>query len=92
MSEQREQRAADTTAPAAGHICVGLFDLMAFLWTLAFTGGLALLIHHVGQLSARLAFAGSAGLVAGCVTAWRRLRRLELRRWAAARPSTAATG
>jgi hypothetical protein len=39
------------------------------------------LVDRTGQLSARLAFAGAAGLVAACVNAWRRLRRVELRRW-----------
>jgi hypothetical protein len=81
MSEQYEPRPADTAAPAARHARAGLADLLAFLGVLVLAGGLALLVDRTGQLSARLAFAGAAGLVAGCVTAWRRLRRLELRRW-----------
>jgi hypothetical protein len=48
---------------------------------LVLAGGLALLADRTGQLPARLAFAAAAGLVAACGTTWRRLRRLELRRW-----------
>ena len=83
MSEQYEPRAADMASPASasGHACAGVVDLLAFLGVLMFAGGLALLIDRAGQLSVRLGFAGAAGLVAGCVTAWRRLRRSELRRW-----------
>ncbi len=81
MSEQYVPRPADTPVPAARRARVGLVDLLAFLGTLAFVSGLALLVDRTGQLSARLAFSGGAGLIAGCVTAWRRLRRLELRRW-----------
>jgi hypothetical protein len=44
-------------------------------------GALVLLADRTGQVSSRLAFAGAAGLVAACMTAWRRLRRAELRRW-----------
>ena len=51
------------------------------LGVLVLAGGLVLLADRTGQLSARLAFAGAAGLVAACVNAWRRLRRVELRRW-----------
>ncbi len=81
MSEQYEPRPADTAAPAARHVRAGLVDLLAFLGALALAGGLALLVDRTGSLSARLAFAGAAGLAAACVTAWRRLRRLEPRRW-----------
>jgi hypothetical protein len=55
--------------------------VLAFLGVLVFVGVLTLLVDRTGQLSARLAFAGAAGLVAGGMTAWRRLRRPELRRW-----------
>lgn len=58
-----------------------LADLLAFLGVLVLAGGLVLLADRTGQLSSRLAFAGAAGLVAACMTAWRRLRRVELRRW-----------
>ena len=78
MGTQCEPRAAD---PAGGHARIGAIDLLAFLGVLVFVGVLTLLVDRTGQLSARLAFAGAAGLVAGCVTAWRRLRRPELRRW-----------
>ena len=81
MSEQYEPGAADTALSAARRARAGLFDLLAFLGVLVFASGLALLVDRSGQLSGRLAFAGGVGLVAGCVTAWRRLRRLELRRW-----------
>jgi len=81
MSKQSERKIGDTAAPATRHARAGLVDLLAFLGVLVFAGGLALLVDHTGQLSARLAFAGAAGLVAACITAWRRLRRLELRRW-----------
>ena len=81
VSEQYEPGAADTALPAARRARAGLFDLLAFLGVLVFASGLALLVDRSGQLSGRLAFAGGVGLVAGCVTAWRRLRRLELRRW-----------
>ncbi len=63
------------------HARAGLIDLLAFLGALALVGGLALLVDRAGELSARLAFAGAAGLAAGCVASWRRLRRRELRRW-----------
>lgn len=80
MSEQYKVTVTDTTAQAAGLARVG-GDLLAFLGVLVFTAGLTLLIDGTGQLSARLGFAGAAGLVAGCVTAWRRLRRPGPRRW-----------
>ena len=64
-----------------GHARASLADLLAFLGVLVLAGALALLVDRTGQLSARLAFAGAAGLVAACVNAWRRLRRVELRRW-----------
>jgi hypothetical protein len=81
MSDQYEPKVTDTTAPAARPARAGLVDLLAFLGALALAGGLALLVDRTSPLSARLAFAGAAGLVAACVTAWRRLRRLEPRRW-----------
>lgn len=81
MSEQDEHKVADTPAPAARHARASLADLLAFLGVLVLAGALALLVDRTGQLSARLAFAGAAGLVAACVNAWRRLRRVELRRW-----------
>jgi hypothetical protein len=79
MSEQDEHQVADTPAQAARH--ASLADLLAFLGALVLAGALALLVNRTGQLSARLAFAGAAGLVAACVSGWRRLRRVELRRW-----------
>jgi hypothetical protein len=81
MSEQDEHKVTDAPAPAARHARASLADLLAFLGVLVLAGGLAFLLDCTGQLSARLAFAGAAGLVAACVTAWRRLRRVELRRW-----------
>ena len=81
MPGQDERKVADTPAPAARRARASLADLLAFLGVLVLAGGLALLIDRTGQLSARLAFAGAAGLVAACVTAWRRLRRVELHRW-----------
>jgi hypothetical protein len=81
MSEQYQPEAANPAAAANGRTRVGVLDLVAFLGVLVFVGGLALLVDRSGQLSGRLAFAGAAGLVAGCVTAWRRLRRPEPRRW-----------
>ena len=81
MSEQDEHMAADTTAPAARHARASLADLLALLGVLVLAGALALLIDRTGQISGRLAFAGAAGLVAACMNAWRRLRRVELRRW-----------
>jgi hypothetical protein len=81
VSEQYEPTGADTAAQAPRHARAGLVDLLAFFGTLVLAGGLALLVDRTGQLSARLALAGAAGLVAACVTAWRRLRRIELRRW-----------
>jgi hypothetical protein len=67
-------------------------DVLAFLGVLVFVGVLMLLVDRTGQLSARLAFAGAAGLVAGGVTAWRRLRRPSCGAGAAARQSTEAAG
>ena len=58
-----------------------VIDVLAFLGVLVFVGVLMFLVDRTGQLSARLAFAGAAGLVAGGVTVWRRLRRPELRCW-----------
>jgi hypothetical protein len=81
VAEQYKPKVADTAAPAARHARADLIGLLAFLGVLAFAGGLALLVDRTGQLSARLAFAGATALVAGCMTAWRRLRRSELRRW-----------
>ncbi len=81
VSEQHEPRGADTAALASRPARAGLVDLLAFFGVLVFVGGLALLVDRTSQLSVRLAFAGAAGLVVGCMTAWRRLRRLELRRW-----------
>ena len=78
MSEQHESTAA---GQEYGHARAGAADLLAFFGVLVFAGGLALLVDRTGQLSARLAFAGAAGLVAAYVNAWRRLRRVELRRW-----------
>jgi hypothetical protein len=79
MSEQDEHQAAGTPAQETRH--ASLADLLAFLGVLVLAGALALLVNRTGQLSARLAFAGAAGLVAACVNAWRRMRRVELRRW-----------
>ena len=81
MSDQGEQKVTDTQAPAARHARASLADLLAFLGVLVLAGVLAFLLDRTGQLSARLGFAGAAGLVAACVNAWRRLRRVELRRW-----------
>src|SRR5689334_12701416 len=78
MSEQYERKVTETTASAAKQAHASLADLLAFLGVLVFAGGLALLVDRTGQLSARLAFAGAAGVVAACMTAWRRLRRVEL--------------
>lgn len=63
------------------HSRASLADLLAFLGVLVLADALVLLVDRTGQLSARLAFAGAAGLVAACLNAWRRLRRVELRRW-----------
>ncbi|MFY9931259.1 MAG: hypothetical protein WAK82_24995 [Streptosporangiaceae bacterium] len=68
-------------APAARHARASLADLLAFFGVLVLAGSLAFLLDRTGQLSARLVFAGAAGLVTACVNAWRRLRRIELRRW-----------
>ncbi len=81
MPEQYQPQAAKPAAPAGGRTRVGVLDLLALLGVLAFVGGLALLVDRSGQLSGRLAFAGAAGLVAGCLTAWRRLRRPGPQRW-----------
>ena len=83
LSDARTRRAQDrdTPAPAGRHARASLADLLAFLGVLVLAGGLVFLLDRTGQLSARLAFAGVAGLVAACVNAWRRLRRVELRRW-----------
>jgi len=81
MSEQGEHKATDTPAPIARHARASLADLLAFFGVLVLASGLAFVLDRTGQLSARLAFAGAAGLVAACVNAWRRLRRVELRRW-----------
>ena len=81
MSEQSERKVTDTPAPTARNARASLADLLAFLGVLVLAGGLVFLLDRTGQLSARLAFAVAAGLVAGCVNAWRRLRRVELRRW-----------
>jgi hypothetical protein len=80
MSGQDKPAVTDTAAQAAGHAHAG-GDLLAFLGVLGFVTGLTLLVDRTGQLSARLGFAGAAGLVAGCMTAWRRLRRPSPRRW-----------
>jgi hypothetical protein len=69
------------STPVPRHARAGLVDLLAFFSVLVLAGGLALLVDRTGQLSARPAFAAGAGLVAACMAAWRRLRRLELRRW-----------
>lgn len=81
MSGQDEHKVTDIPGPAARHARASLADLLAFLGVLVLAGGLAFLLDRTGQLSARLAFAGAGGLVAACVNAWRRLRRVELRRW-----------
>jgi hypothetical protein len=78
MSEQHKP--TDTATRAAGLSRVG-GDLLAFLGVLVFAAGLTLLVNRAGHLSARLGFAGAAGLVAGCATAWRRLRRPGPHRW-----------
>src|SRR5690348_15707923 len=70
MPAKHEPAITDTAARTAR---VG-GDLLAFLGALTFAAGLTLLIDHTGQLSARLGFAGAAGLATGCVNAWRRLR------------------
>ena len=85
MSERHEHNVTDIPVPAARHARASLADLLAFLGVLVLAGGLAFLLDRTGQLSARLAFAGAAGLVTGCVNAWRRLRRVELRCWRTAR-------
>jgi len=76
-SQLREPRITDT---AAGQTHVGR-DLLALLGVLVFAAGLTLLIDRTGQFSARLGFAGAAGVVASCMTAWRRLRQPGPRRW-----------
>jgi hypothetical protein len=81
MPEQDEHKVAGTSAPPTRHVRASLADLLAFLGVLVLIGGLAFLLDRTGQLSARLAFAGAAGLAASSVNAWRRLRRVELRRW-----------
>ena len=81
MPGQDEYKVVGTPAPAGRHARASLADLLAFLGVLVLAGGLVLLADRTGQLSARLAFAGAAGVVAACVNAWRRLRRVELRRW-----------
>jgi hypothetical protein len=85
MPGQDEHKVADTAAPVARRTRASLADLLAFLGVLVLAGALVLLADRTGQLSARLAFAGAAGLVAACVNAWRRLRRIELRRWRSGR-------
>jgi hypothetical protein len=81
MPEQDERKVAGTPASPARHIRASLADLLAFLGVLVLAGGLVFLLDRTGQPSARLAFAGAAGLVASSMNAWRRLRRAELRRW-----------
>jgi len=83
MSEQPQPRVADTPAPESNRTRAGVVDLLALLGVLVLAGGVTLLADQTGHLSSRLAFAGGTGLVlvAGCVTAWRRLRRPEPRRW-----------
>jgi hypothetical protein len=80
MSEHHKTRVTDTTAQAIGHAHVGR-DLLALLGVLVFAAGFTLLVDRTGQLSARLGFAGAAGLVASCMTAWRRLRQPGPRHW-----------
>jgi hypothetical protein len=80
LSEQYKPRVTDTAAPAGGYARVW-GDLLAFLGVLVFAAGLTLLVDRTGQLSARLGFAGAAGLASACVTAWRRLRRPGPRHW-----------
>ncbi len=81
MSEQSKPMVEGTTVPESGQARIGGVDLLAFLGALLLAGGVTLLADQSGHFSSRLAFAGGAGLVAACVTAWRRLRRPELRRW-----------
>ena len=81
MSEQYEPRPAALPAPAARQARAGIVDLLAFFGALALAAGLTLLADRSGPLSARLVFAGAAGLMSACVATWRRLRRRELCRW-----------
>lgn len=81
MSDQGEGKPEDIPVPAARPTRASLADLLAFLGVLVLAGVLVLLVDRIGQLSVRLAFAAAAGLVVACVNAWRRLRRVELRRW-----------
>ena len=81
MSEQPKPKVTDSAAPDSSHARAGVVDLLAFLGVLLLAGGVTLLTDRTGHLSSRLAFAGGTGLVAGSVTAWRRLRRPEPRRW-----------
>jgi hypothetical protein len=81
MSDHDERKSADIPVPPARPSRASLADLLAFLGVLVLAGALVLLVDRTGQLSVRLAFAAAAGLVVACVNAWRRLRRVELRRW-----------
>jgi hypothetical protein len=81
VSEQHEPKVEAMTDQANFYARFGAIDLAAFLCVLLFVGALTLLVDRAGQLSARLVFAGAVGLVAGCLTAWRRLRRPRPRRW-----------
>jgi len=81
MAGQGEDKLEDIPVPAARPARASLADLLAFLGVLVLAGALVLLVDRIGQLSVRLVFAAAAGLVVACVNAWRRLRRVELRRW-----------
>lgn len=81
MSEQPEPRVGATEDQAWSYARFDVIDLVAFVCVLLFTDGLTLLAARTSQLPVWSAFVGAGGLVTGYVTAWRRLRRLELRRW-----------
>ena len=81
MSEPCEPSVPEASAPAGTRARGDVVDLLAFLGTLLLVGGVVLLVDSDRRLSARLVFAGAAGLAAGCVMAWRRLRRPEPRRF-----------
>jgi hypothetical protein len=81
MPEQHEPRFSETPGPTGGRSSTGVVDLLAAVLAFAFAVGLVLLLGRVGPLPAQLGFAGGAGVAASCVTAWRRLRRPEMRRW-----------
>jgi hypothetical protein len=75
---KQQVKDADT---AGGQAPGAVVDFLAFLAVLVFVAGLTLLLDRTAQLPARIVFSGALGLAAGCITAWRRLRRPKPRRW-----------